>query len=133
MPALKYLINEFNKYYNITYAFDFEEMNHLFAKEAQIIIYRIFQEALTNIVKHAQATKVHLGIREAAGKILLVAEDNGRGFEVAQVLSRRSMEKGLGLAALSERAKMLGGALQIWSREGAGTRITCALPVCPQE
>jgi len=133
VPALKYLINEFSKYYNITYAFDSEDMNHLFAEEAQIIIYRIFQEALTNIVRHAQASNVHLAIHEQEGEVLLLAEDNGRGFDVAKVLSRKTGGKGLGLASLDERAKMLGGGLQIHSREGAGTSITCTLPVCRQE
>jgi len=128
-PALKYLVHEFRKHYNITYDFDFEDLNHLFPGEAQIIIYRIFQEILTNIVRHAQASNVSLAIRKKGGAVLLQAEDNGRGFEVANILRRGTGTAGLGLTSLAERAKMLGGTLKIESREGAGTRITCTLPV----
>ncbi|MEW6659245.1 MAG: PAS domain S-box protein [Thermodesulfobacteriota bacterium] len=129
VPALQYLINEFSKYYEINHHFGLEDLDHLFDKEAQIIIFRIFQEALTNIAKHARATKVRVAVQESAGVALLEVEDNGQGFEVLQTLSRSSMDKGLGLAALDERAKMLGGSLRIWSQKGQGTRITCAIPV----
>jgi signal transduction histidine kinase len=129
VPALKYLTNEFSKYYEINQDFDLDDLDHLFPQEAQIIIFRIFQESLTNIAKHAQATEVRLAIRQADGEVLLEVEDNGQGFEVNQILKRHSLEKGLGLAALNERAKMLGGSLRINSQQGRGTRITCAIPV----
>ncbi len=129
VPALQYLINEFSKYFDINHQFELEDLDHLFDKEAQIIIFRIFQEALTNIAKHAQATKVRLAIQESAGVASFEVEDDGQGFEVSETLSRPSMVKGLGLAALDERAKMLGGSLRIRSRKGQGTHITCAVPV----
>jgi two-component system sensor histidine kinase UhpB len=129
VPALHYLINEFNKYYEIDHYFDLEGLDHLFEKEAQIIIFRIFQETLTNIARHAQASKVRLAVQESEGVVLFEVEDNGRGFEVGQILGRPAMDKGLGLAALDERAKMLGGSLRIWSQKGKGTRITCAVPM----
>lgn len=129
VPALKYLVNEFSRYYQIRHEFDLDDLDRLFPKEAQIIIFRIFQESLTNIAKHAQATRVNLAIRRDDGPVLLEVEDDGLGFEVSQILGRCSTEKGLGLAALSERAKMLGGSLQIQSRQGQGTRITCTIPV----
>ena len=72
---------------------------------------------------------MHLAISRVEGTVLLEVEDNGQGFEVSMILSRPAMEKGLGLAALNERAKMLGGSLQIRSQKGRGTRITCAIPV----
>ncbi len=132
VPALQYLINEFSKYYEINHHFSLKDLDHLFEKEAQIIIFRIFQEALTNIAKHARATKVRLAVQESGGMVIFEVEDNGQGFEVVQTLSRPSMDKGLGLAALDERAKMLGGSLWIWSQKGQGTRITCAIPVGQQ-
>ncbi len=133
VPALKYLSSEFSKYYDIRHDFALENLDHLFAKEAQTIIFRIFQEAMTNIAKHARATKVRLAIRESDGGVLFEVEDDGQGFEVVQVHGRRSMDQGLGLAALDERAKMLGGSLKIRSRKGKGTRITCAVPVGRKE
>jgi signal transduction histidine kinase len=128
-PALQYLINEFSKYYEINHHFGLEDLDRLFDKEAQIIIFRIFQEVLTNIAKHARATKVRLSVQESGGVVLFEVEDNGQGFEVLPTLGRPSMDQGLGLAALDERAKMLGGSLLIRSQKGQGTRITCAVPV----
>lgn len=128
-PALKYLVNEFSRYYQINHDFALNELEHLFPEEAQIIIFRIFQESLTNIAKHAQASTVNLAIRQVGGGVLLEVEDDGQGFEVTKILGRPSMEKGLGLAALSERAKMLGGSLQIHSQKERGTRITCTIPM----
>jgi two-component system sensor histidine kinase UhpB len=129
MSALKYLINEFDKHYEVSFSLEPENLNDLFPQEAQIIIYRIFQESLTNIYKHAQATRVALSIREQNGSISLMVEDNGTGFNIAAVLAGDIDSRGLGLAALDERARMLGGALHIWSQEGVGTKITCNIPV----
>jgi PAS domain S-box-containing protein len=127
--ALKYLINEIGKHYTVSAAFEVEDLDQLFPAEAQIIIYRIFQECLANISKHAGATEVAIAVKEHNGLISLIIEDNGAGFDPALVLARRGAGRGLGLAALDERARMLGGTLEIWSRPGGGTRITCVVPV----
>ena len=104
-------------------------MDQLFPADAQIIIYRIFQECLTNISKHAGATEVSITVKENDGLISLALEDNGAGFDPAQVSARRAAGRGLGLAALDERARMLGGTLEIRSQPGCGTRLTCIIPV----
>jgi len=127
--ALKYLINEVSKHYTVNQAFEVEDLDQRFPVEGQIIIYRIFQECLTNIAKHAGATEVSAAVTEQNELITLMIEDNGAGFDPALVLARRSAGRGLGLAALDERARMLGGTLEIGSRPGAGTRVTCIIPV----
>jgi signal transduction histidine kinase len=127
--ALKYLINEVSKHYTVSQAFELEDLDRLFPAEAQIIIYRIFQECLTNISKHAGATEVSVAVKEHNGLISLMIEDNGAGFDPALVLARRATGRGLGLAALDERARMLGGTLEIRSQPGVGTRVTCVIPV----
>jgi signal transduction histidine kinase len=68
-------------------------------------------------------------LKEYDGFISLALEDNGAGFDTAQVSARRALGGGLGLAALDERARMLGGTLEIWSQPGAGTRVTCVIPI----
>jgi PAS domain S-box-containing protein len=127
--ALKYLINEVSKHYTVHHAFEVKDLDQLFPVEGQIIIYRIFQECLTNIAKHAGATEVSVAVTEQDGLITLRIEDNGAGFDPALVLARRAASRGLGLAALDERARMLGGTIEIGSRPGAGTRVTCIIPV----
>jgi PAS domain S-box-containing protein len=127
--ALRYLIDGVSKHYMIRYAFEVEDLDDLFPADAQITIYRIFQECLTNISKHAGATEVSITIKEHNGLVSLVLEDNGAGFDPAQVGARRGAGRGMGLAALDERARMLGGTLKIWSEPGSGTRLTCIIPV----
>jgi PAS domain S-box-containing protein len=128
--ALKFLIDGVGKHYKVTKVFEVEDLDQLFTLDAQIIIYRIFQECLTNISKHAGATEVSVAVQwQADGLVNIVLEDNGRGFDPAQVSARRSAGRGLGLAALNERARMLGGTLQVSSRPGAGTRVTVAIPI----
>lgn len=127
--ALKYLIDGVSKHYTISHSFEVENLDQLFPAEAQIIIYRIFQECLTNISKHAGATEVSIVVREDNGLIFLVLEDNGAGFDPAQVSARRATGRGLGLAALYERTRMLGGTLKIRTQPGSGTRVTCVIPI----
>ena len=127
--ALKYLINEFSKHYTVSQAFEVEDVDQLFPVEAQIIIFRIFQECLTNISKHAGATEVSIAVKEHDGLISLMIEDNGAGFDPAVVLARRGAGRGLGLAALQERARMLGGTIEIRSQPRAGARMTLVIPV----
>jgi len=129
LPALRWLINEFTKHHPVESKLDIEDTPDLFSKEEEIIIFRIFQEALTNIGKHAQATHVSVIIKLQDGEISFVVEDNGKGFNVEQVFSREATERGMGLATMEERARMVGGSLDIWSQEGTGTRITFSIPM----
>jgi len=127
--ALRWLIDDFTKHYNIKTSLYMDDINDLFSLEAQITIYRIFQESFTNIVKHAQATRVSVAIRKQNGSVSFLVEDDGKGFDVEQAVGRNSTEKGLGLTAMDERARMLEGFLDIWSQEEKGTRITLTIPM----
>lgn len=92
-------------------------------------LYRIAQEALTNVRKHAQATQVTLRLEQRDATVRLLIEDNGRGFAPEQQQSTPpTSEGGFGLTGMSERAHLLGGTLDIHSAIGAGTRITASIP-----
>lgn len=127
--ATRWLVDNISQHSEAVYSLDMTEMDDSFSKEEQITIYRIIQECLTNIAKHAQATRVSLFFKKQADFTLFQVEDNGRGFNVREVFSKDPGEKGLGLSAMSQRARMLGGTLDIWSQEGMGTKITVAVPV----
>ncbi|MHB9073878.1 MAG: PAS domain-containing sensor histidine kinase [Desulfobaccales bacterium] len=127
--ALKYLINGVSKHYTVSHSFEVEDLDQLFTSDAQIIIYRIFQECLTNISKHADASQVSIAIRKKDDLVSIVLEDNGAGFDPRQTSARRVAGRGLGLAALNERARMLGGTLEIRSQPGTGTKVTCVIPI----
>jgi len=127
--AIDWLLNDFTKYYDIETNVDAKDISDCFSLEKQIIIYRIFQEALTNITKHADADKVEVLIKGDGRKILFSIRDNGRGFDYKAVLARESIEKGLGLPAMYERALMLGSSLEIESQDRKGTQISFSVSV----
>ena len=126
--GLRWLIDNFAKHYNIGVTLDIIELDHLVSPDAQIVIYRIFQEALTNIGKHAHAKNVSVVIKKEGDWISFALEDDGRGFEVIQAVTKDATERGLGLVTMNERARMLKGDLDLWSQVGKGTRITLIIP-----
>jgi signal transduction histidine kinase len=128
------LISNFGKNYNITKIIsEVTDIDHLFPPDTQIVVYRIVQEALTNIGKHAQAKNVSLAVKRNDGMISFSVEDDGKGFNVRRAMMKDAGERGLGLASMEERARMLGGSLDIWSEEGKGTRITLTIPTKKEE
>lgn|GEM_PF-2034729 len=96
--------------------------------EVETAVYRIVQEALTNVVRHARATKVQVDVRRGDSTIRAVVRDDGQGFDVPATLARRG-DRGLGLIGMRERVEALGGKLSIESRPGKGTEISLTIPV----
>ncbi len=97
-------------------------------KGGGINVYRIIQEALTNIMEHAQATEVGINMRARDRELRITVEDNGRGIPEPERKSRRSRARHLGLSIMNERAKLLGGDLRIESGEKKGTKIILRIP-----
>jgi signal transduction histidine kinase len=127
--AIEYLVNNFSKLYNIDIWHKATNINHLFNEESQRIIYRILQEALTNIGKHSQADTVSLMIEEKERRVFFTVRDNGIGFNVDETFQKLHAEMGMGLATMTERVRILGGDLDIQSSIGEGTVITFSTPV----
>ena len=94
-----------------------------------VTLYRIAQEALANIVRHAEASEVEISLMIRDGAAVLEIGDNGRGVAPEQVADSRS----LGLVGMRERASLLGGSVTIHGRQGEGTRITAILPLARDE
>ena len=90
--AIEWLLSDFTRYYDIETNIDTRDISDCFSLEKQIIIYRIFQEALTNIAKHAGAGKIEVLIKGDGGKILFSIKDDGRGFDYETVEARESTE-----------------------------------------
>ena len=95
---------------------------------ASITLYRFLQEALANVVKHAQAQRIRVTLRKEATRVWLLIEDNGRGFDLQASSSSVEGCRGSGLAAMRERLKLLEGALEIQSQPGQGTRVVAQVP-----
>jgi PAS domain S-box-containing protein len=126
--ALGYLVEETCRNHHIDSAVAMDEIDQLFPPEIQINIYRIFQESLTNVVKHAGASLVRVKVTREDGTVSFRIRDNGRGFNVKQAMSGKTGKRSLGLTAMNERALMARGSLTISSRRGRGTSIALAIP-----
>jgi signal transduction histidine kinase len=91
--------------------------------ELESACFRVVQEALTNVARHAQATRVRVELRRTPESIVLTVEDDGVGFDVLRARRRAGRRPTLGLTGMAERASMVGGSLEITSAPGRGTRI----------
>ncbi len=87
-------------------------------------LFRIAQEALSNVARHSQASQAEISLMYEAGQVQICVEDNGQGFEQGQAGS-----VGFGLSSMSERAQALGGELKVESQPGQGTSVTASLPM----
>jgi signal transduction histidine kinase len=92
-------------------------------------LYRIAQEALTNVIQHACANKVSLLLAARAGTVTLIVEDDGCGFDTDRLMHGPLDEHWLGLSGMRERAPLLGGRLTIESTPGSGTTVFVEIPV----
>jgi signal transduction histidine kinase len=92
--------------------------------KVETAVFRITQEALTNVIKHAEAKTVHITFARRERSVVLTVEDDGRGYSLAQV-----PRGGLGLVGMRERVASVNGALEVESKDGAGTRLTVEIPL----
>lgn len=127
--AVQRMIEDFSAQADVEVSVDMEDIDHLFRRETEVIVYRIFQEAFTNIRKHAGATHVKVLVTRRGGDVAVCIEDNGRGFHPQVIEGRRWPGKGLGLIAMDERVRMLGRTLHRVSDSGRGTQILFTIPV----
>jgi signal transduction histidine kinase len=96
------------------------------------VLFRVAQEALTNVVRHAHATEVKMSITRIPCAIRMEIRDNGKSFKVKQTL-RTKTNKRLGLVGIRERVEMVGGNLLIESARGQGTTVRVDLPFTPEK
>jgi len=103
-----------------------EDLGAALPERINIAVYRVAQEALTNVTRHAHANQVRLVLaRDAADQLCLTITDDGRGMDLAQAT------RGLGLLGASERAAALGGELHVEGAPGAGVRLVLRIPLPP--
>jgi signal transduction histidine kinase len=109
----------------IKFSTEIENIDGLFDAPAQINLYRIVQESLNNIVKHAAASEATVAIKRDEQRVAVTIRDNGKGFGAEPATG--ALNLGFGLAGMSERARMLGGEYAIRSTPGEGTAITLTI------
>jgi signal transduction histidine kinase len=131
--ALHNLIEDFAGHQpDIAWHVNLADLEGLFSLPVQTTVYRIVQEALTNIGKHANPSTVAITSMKGNQQMCFTIEDDGAGFDVAQVLGARSSQRGVGLVAMEERVHMAGGSFQVNSHERQGTRLNFTIPILPE-
>jgi signal transduction histidine kinase len=115
--------------YGLAIQDEYMELPQRLPPDMETIIYRIIQEALANVVRHAKATQAEVRIEPDHDKIRVRISDNGSGFNLDEALAK----KRLGLFGMRERAEMLGGSLKVESEPGCGTRISLEAPYIPEK
>ena len=127
--SMRGICREFKEVYsNIQVTSNFAIDEHEVPESLKILIFRILQEALNNVAKHSGADTVNLSLKKNKGKIELNIEDNGKGFDLHEVLHANSHERGLGLQSIRERTELFGGSIDIRSKNGKGTTIHADWP-----
>lgn len=130
--ALQCLFEDFSRYLNVHLQIDMGDMDKQLAQESKILIYRIFQEAFTNIVRHARADQIWVCVARHNHRYRFDIQDNGTGFDL-NGLQDNLKNSGMGLTAMNERVRMLGGQLRIKNRKSGGTWLWFEIPDCQGE
>jgi len=126
LPALVWLFERYTAQTNVAVRFEHRlPDDQRFDPEVETTAYRIIQEALTNVARHAGVNDVTVRLWTDADTLWVVVADQGRGFDPQAVDTRRSS----GLAGMQERATLLGGSMTIEAVPGGGTRVTATLPL----
>jgi PAS domain S-box-containing protein len=126
--AIEWIVKNFAAKHGIAAAAAIADVDALFSEDMKINLYRIVQESLANIGKHAGATRFKVVVRRSKNRVAFVIEDNGCGFSTESKPGAPPEECGMGLDIMTERARMLGAAFSIRSRPKRGTRITLVVP-----
>ena len=129
IPALHSHVKDFAKRTGLAVHFTSftRGRTELLDSDKRTVLYRVVQEALINVAKHAQASRVNVNIRKQRGVIRMEVQDDGKSFEVRDVLSAKR-NKGLGLLGMRERVEMVGGRFAVESSPGKGTAIRAEIP-----
>ena len=128
LPALRSLANEMKEYDRIDVELRVLGSERRFTPEVELLIFRIVQEALSNIRRHAEASRAWVVMEFADGKTRLTISDNGQGFELPGRLDDLPRSGKLGLAGIQERARLIGGTLELQSTPGKGTTLMVEIP-----
>jgi signal transduction histidine kinase len=128
VPALEMLVRETNQSTGIKVEFQQLGVERRLEPASELALYRISQEALSNVARHARASKAELSLAYSPDMVTVIVADNGAGFEIPDNLSEFTLKGHFGLLSMHERAELIGANLKIISSPGRGTRLVITLP-----
>lgn len=123
--AIEWQTKDFSERTGIECVCDFSKEELILDKEKSTAVFRIFQEALTNVARHANANRIFISLKEYKDNIILEIKDNGKGITFSQINDSRS----LGILGMKERAMLFGGTVIIKSSMKSGTTVKVELPI----
>jgi len=129
LPAVKWLVSELTDNYGIAADIEVVGSERQLSPETELMLFRIIQEALSNVRRHSQASKVVIKVEFADHSTKIMVSDNGMGFEMPTRIGDLARSGRLGLAGMQERAQLLGGTLSIDSKPGKGTTVAVESPL----
>ena len=122
--SIEQLVYDLDSETDLFLSSEIDDIDDLYNEHESLNIYRFVQESLQNIMKHSEAKTVMIYVKKRSETVVLNIADNGKGFNVAE----KEKQHSIGLKTLSERIRILGGALSIKSSVGSGTRIIAEIP-----
>ncbi len=131
--ALDALVSDISRTSNIKVQMDWRNPAKGLSTQQELEVYRIAQEALANIIKHASAANIQLRLEMEDEKVLLHIADDGRGFAVPDDLTQLARRGGMGVLSMRQRACNVGGFLNIKSEPGQGTLLSLEVPITPED
>lgn len=128
LPSLRTLIKDFSETESLDIQLEAFPAVESLDNRSRTVLFRVTQEALTNVVRHAKAKNASVRINKSNGKVHLVISDNGKSFRVGRILTSNTNNR-LGLLGMRERIEMLGGTFSIQSKPGEGTSVLAEIPL----
>jgi two-component system sensor histidine kinase DegS len=129
IPTLRKFIKEYGDRYSVATRFNVVGQERRLPGNIEGVLFRIIQEALTNVHKHARARMAEVTLNLQPSRVLVVIKDDGQGFDVAKTEANLHKNKNLGLLSMRERAELEKGTLEIRSQAGRGTEVKVEIPL----
>lgn len=129
IPTLRWYTESYAKRFGIPINFKITALDKRLNLETETAIYRIVQEALTNIVKYAQAKEVNISLEKKGSRLIARVEDDGKGFKIKTSVLGEKHSQGSGILGMKERVYNLGGTFHIESKQGRGTKLLVEIPL----
>jgi signal transduction histidine kinase len=130
--ALRRYADEWSEQSGVRVDFHSKGVEDRLPRGVESMLYRVAQEALTNVFRHAQARHVSVLLERRAGQVSLIVEDDGSGFDAETVMKAPAEEGRLGLLSMQERVALAGGTFDLESTPGAGTTVFVRVPLEPE-
>jgi len=128
IPTLRWYIHQFRNRLNIHTSFTSSGIHQAFPPGLETVVYRVVQEGLTNVARHAKASKVEVNLDYRADQLLLTIADDGIGFDVQELFQSKNVDYRLGLLGIEERISLFAGTLNVNSSPGKGTTLRIIFP-----